>query len=91
MVRNTWFNLVAIELDNDLGEHYPTIVNMKDRQNKHRNLDQAALIIKKGVKYGFVYDGSEKQSYFAYAMKYLSVGICFMLLDYGYPIQKALE
>jgi hypothetical protein len=30
-------------------------------------------------------------SYFGYAIKNLSVGICFMLLDYGYPIQKALE
>lgn len=30
-------------------------------------------------------------SYFSYAIKHLSVGICFMLLDHGYPIQKALE
>jgi hypothetical protein len=62
----------------------------------HRNLDQAAFIIRKGVRYGFVNDttseGPDKRmSYFAYAIKNLSVGICFMLLDYGYPIQKALE
>ncbi len=30
-------------------------------------------------------------SYFAYAMSRLSVGICYMLLDYGYPIEKALK
>jgi ankyrin repeat protein len=63
---------------------------------RHRNLDQAAFIIRNGVRYGFVNDttanGSDKKmSYFAYAIKNLSVGICFMLLDYGYPIQKALE
>ena len=62
-------------------------------------MDQAALIIKKGVKYGFVntkdknFDSNsklEKMSYFGYAIQNLSVGICFMLLDHGYPIQKAL-
>jgi hypothetical protein len=58
---------------------------------KHKNLDQAALIISHGVKYGFVHDNNEKLSYFGYAIKNLSVGICFMLLDHGYPIQKALE
>lgn len=58
---------------------------------KHKNLDQAALIIKKGVKYGYINDNGTKLSYFAYAIQKLSVGICFMLLDYGYPIQKALE
>ena len=58
---------------------------------KHRNLDQAALIIKKGIRPGYVNDGNEKLSYFAYAVKNLSVGICFILLDHGYPIQKALQ
>ena len=58
---------------------------------KSKNLDQAALIIKKGVKYGYINEKGEKMSYFGYAIKNLSVGICFMLLDYGYPIQKALE
>jgi len=57
---------------------------------RSKNLDQAALIIKKGVRYGYINENGEKMSYFAYAIKNLSVGICFMLLDYGYPIQKAL-
>ena len=63
---------------------------------RYRNLDQAALIIKKGVKYGFVNDPTAEQkyrkmSYFAYAIKHFLVGICFMLIETGYPIQKALE
>ena len=58
---------------------------------RSKNLDQAALIIKKGVRYGYINENGEKMSYFGYAIKNLSVGICFMLLDYGYPIQKALE
>lgn len=57
---------------------------------KHRNLNQAALLIKKGVKYGYVYDQGHRYSYFAYASK-LSAAICFLLLDHGYPLQKALE
>lgn len=57
----------------------------------HRNLNQAALLIKKGVKYGFVKESGHKYSYFAYASTKLSVGICFMLIDHGYPLQKALE
>ena len=32
-----------------------------------------------------------KYSYFAYAIKQALVGICFMLIDYGYPLQKALD
>lgn len=56
-----------------------------------RNLDQAALIISKGVKYGCVEEAGEKLSYFSYAYRKLSAGICFLLLDNGYPIQRALE
>ena len=58
---------------------------------RHRNLNQAALLIKKGVRYGHVVDGGMKYSYFAYAVLKLSVGICFILIDHGYPLQKALE
>lgn len=57
---------------------------------KTKNLDQAALLISKGVRYGFVHD-KDRLSYFGYAFDRLSAGICFMLLDYGYPIQRALE
>jgi ankyrin repeat protein len=57
----------------------------------HRKLNQAALLIKKGVRYGHVIDQGVKYSYFAYAIQKLSVGICFMLIDHGYPLQKALE
>ena len=57
---------------------------------KTRNLDQAALLISKGVRYGWVNE-QERTSYFGYAFNNLSAGICFMLLDHGYPIQKALE
>ena len=49
------------------------------------------MLIKKGVKHGYVNDQGHKYSYFAYASAKLSVGICFMLIDYGYPLQKALE
>jgi len=48
-------------------------------------------LIKKGVKHGYVKDQGHKYSYFAYASTKLSVGICFMLIDYGYPLQNALE
>lgn len=58
---------------------------------KHRMLNQAALLIRKGVKYGYVMEERKKYSYFEYAVTKLSVGICFMLLDHGYPLQKALE
>lgn len=57
---------------------------------KHRTLNQAALLIKRGVSEGYVVDGDSKLSYFVYAATKLSVGICYMLLDYGYPINKAL-
>ena len=57
---------------------------------KHRMLNQAALLIRKGVKFGYVIDERKKYSYFEYAVTKLSVGICFMLLDHGYPLQKAL-
>jgi hypothetical protein len=54
-------------------------------------LNQAALLIRKGVKYGEVFEQGNMYSYFEYAVTKLSVGICFMLLDHGYPLQKALE
>ena len=57
---------------------------------KHKKLNQAALLIKRGVSDGYIVDGQVKLSYFAYAVTKLSVGICCMLLDHGYPIQKAL-
>lgn len=57
---------------------------------RYKNLNQAAMLIKKGVKYGHVFDNGNKFSYFSYAINKLSVGICFMLIDYGYPLQKAL-
>ena len=38
-----------------------------------------------------VVDGEATMSYFAYAVTKLSVGICYMLLDHGYPIEKALS
>lgn len=58
---------------------------------RHRMLNQAALLIRKGVRYGYVIEDKRKYSYFEYAVTKLSVGICFMLLDHGYPLQKALE
>ena len=56
-----------------------------------RNLDQATLIISKGVKYGWVHGDGEAMTYFHYAYSKLSAGVCFMLLDHGYPIQKAVQ
>lgn len=57
---------------------------------RHHMLNQAALLIRKGVKYGEVFESGHSYSYFEYAVTRLSVGICFMLLDHGYPLQKAL-
>jgi len=58
---------------------------------KHRNLNQAAMLIKRGVKYGNVVEDGQIYSYITYAIKKLSVGICFILIDHGYPLEKALE
>lgn len=58
---------------------------------KHRNLNQAALLIRKGVKYGNVIENNQTYSYFSYAAAKLSVGICYMLLDHDYPLQYAIE
>ena len=69
----------------DHEENSPLAISLKTK-----NLDQSALLISKGVKYGFVHE-NEKLSYFSYAFKHFSAGICFLLLDNGYPIQKALE
>lgn len=35
-------------------------------------------------------DGEVKMSYFAYAFSKFSAGVCYMLLDHGYPLEKAL-
>lgn len=69
----------------DYQENTPLAITLKNG-----NLDQAALLISRGVRYGFVHE-KERLSYFAYAFSNLSAGICFMPLDHGYPIQKALE
>lgn len=69
----------------DYQDNTPLAVSLKTR-----NLDQAALLISRGVRYGVVHD-TLKLSYFGYAFQNLSAGLCFMLLDHGYPIQKALE
>lgn len=57
---------------------------------KHRNLTQAAMLIKRGVKYGNVVEDGKVYSYFTYAIQKLPVGICFILIDHGYPLDKAL-
>ena len=71
-------------------------INVKDYEGntplavclKHKTLNQAALLIKRGVSEGYV---DRKLSYFAYAVTKLSVGICYMLLDHGYSIERALQ
>ena len=57
----------------------------------HRNLNQAVLLMRLGVEEGFVYENGEKVSYFSYAFTRLSVAVCYMLLDHGYPLEVALE
>lgn len=56
----------------------------------HRNLNQAVLLMKLGVSEGFVYEDGEATSYFTYAFDRLSVEVCYMLLEYGYPLETAL-
>jgi ankyrin repeat protein len=58
---------------------------------KHRNLNQAAMIMKRGVGYGCVVEEGKTYSYLQYALKRLSVGICFMLIEHGYPRERAME
>jgi hypothetical protein len=58
---------------------------------RHRNFSQASLLLKRGAKDGYVIDGEVKMSYFAYAFSKFSAGVCYMLLDNGYPIEKALK
>lgn len=55
------------------------------------NLDQALMLIRRGVQYGYVVEGGQTFSYMGYALKKLPVAICFLLIDHGYPLQKALE
>jgi ankyrin repeat protein len=55
-----------------------------------RNLNQAALLLRLGVKQGFVFENGEKTTYFSYAFNKLSVAVCYMLLDNGYPLELAL-
>jgi hypothetical protein len=57
----------------------------------HRNLNQAVLLMRLGVGEGFVYQNGERTSYFSYAFNRLSVAVCYMLLDNGYPLELALE
>jgi hypothetical protein len=47
---------------------------------KNRNLNQAAMLIKRGVQHGWVVEDGERYSYVQYALKKLTVGICFMLI-----------
>jgi hypothetical protein len=49
------------------------------------------MLIKRGVKYGNVVEDAQVYSYITYAIKKLSVGICFILIDHGYPLDRALE
>ena len=58
---------------------------------KHKNLNQAAMLIKRGVKYGCVVEDGQHDSYITYSIRKLSIGICFILIDHGYPLEKALE
>ena len=58
---------------------------------KNKNENQAAMLIKKGVSIGVVFEDGIEYSYISYAAKKLSIGICFMLIDHGYPLEKALE
>lgn len=58
---------------------------------KNKNLNQAAMLIRKGVQHGWVMEDGQKYSYVQYALKTLPVGICFMLIDHGYPLGKAIE
>lgn len=36
-------------------------------------------------------DSEKRYSYFAYAIHKMFAGICYMLLDNGYPVDKALR
>lgn len=58
---------------------------------KNRNLSQAAMLIKRGVRHGWVVEEGHTSSYVQYALKKLPVGVCFMMIDHGYPLEKALE
>lgn len=49
------------------------------------------MLIKRGVKYGSVVEDGQLYSYITYSIKKLSIGICFILIDHGYPLEKALE
>lgn len=69
----------------DIDDNTPLAVCLKNNK-----IDQAMLLIKKGVLVGYVNDGKERQSYFTWALKQCSVGLCFLLLDNGYPLDKAL-
>lgn len=58
----------------------------------NKTLNQAAMLIRKGVTDGSVTDSDHKKmSYFNYCATKLPLGLCFMLLDYGYPVDKALQ
>lgn len=49
------------------------------------------MLIKRGVKYGNIVEDGQTYSYITYSIKKLSIGICFILIDHGYPLEKALE
>ncbi len=48
------------------------------------------MLMKKGVTYGCVVEEGRTYSYVQYALQKLSVGICFMLIDHGYPHLTAI-
>ena len=59
---------------------------------KTRNLNQAAMIIKqKGVQYGYVVEEGVRFSYVQYALEKFPVAICFMLIEHGFPLDRALK
>lgn len=50
-----------------------------------KNLNQAALLLKKGTAMGYVNENGKKMTYFSYALSNSLVEICHLLLDHGYP------
>jgi len=54
-------------------------------------LNQAAVLIKEGVKAGKVVEDGTVYSYISYAIQKLSIGICFILIEHGYPLETALQ
>jgi hypothetical protein len=49
------------------------------------------MLIKKGVHHGWVFEEGHQYSYVQYSLNKLPIGICFMMIDHGYPLDKAME